>query len=68
MTPVSLTGLTLVPDSMLEPNELRMHPDLIERVRRAFFEADMLRSVHSSTRVRTVIHPFSLVGDEEGLA
>jgi hypothetical protein len=68
MSPVSLTSLTLVPDETLALNEVRMHPDLIDRVRRAFHEADLLRSVHLSTRVRTVIHPYTSVGDEDDAA
>lgn len=65
---ISLTSLTLIADEALHTTELRMHPDLIDMVRRAFLEADLLRSVHPTTRVRAVIHPFSSVGDEDDAA
>lgn len=65
---ISLTSLTLIADEAMAPNELRMHPDLIVRVRRAFLEADLLRSAHPTTRVRVLIHPLTSVGDEDDAA
>lgn len=68
VNPISLTGLTLIMDTSLARNEVRLHPAMVDQVRKAFLEADMIRSIYQSTRVVAVVHPFSSVGSDEDTA
>jgi len=67
MTPISLTSLTLVADAAMSPTEVRVHPDLVHRIKNAFIEADMIRSIYKSAP-KQFPHTFSSVGDGEDAA
>jgi len=64
---LSLTSLALIADPSLPANEVWVHPDILEAVRKAFVEADLVRSLYQPTRAVDV-HPFSSVGDEDDAA
>jgi hypothetical protein len=62
VAPLSLTALRLVPDPFLATTEVRVHPEIIARVWKAFIETDLLRSAHPREKISLIV--VSSAGDD----
>ena len=62
VAPLSLTGLRLVPDPFLTTTEVRVHPEIIARVWKAFIETDLLRSAYPREKISLIV--VSSAGDD----